>query len=460
MRIYVPPQAGLGAPEISALKRLSRPSLKIIAEELTEPGSHEAIRWILQQRNPEQALAQAVAENVRAVVAAHVANPNVGMGDLLGKSFFKKLVKLTKKITVSIPKKIASAVAKHDPLYKLAKPTLTKVMNGVRKNLPIILTVAGGVLAPFTGGASLAAAAALTTARQLYANRIDTAKAVKAGKAEAGAMQAQVDQQTADVNKQANDVYHQNQEVFLAAGYDEAKWNALSLDDKIAIIQKASDGTLQPTPAAVAAQNQVVSAAASGAASAVTTQAPTYNPPPIPQQSYDYSTSSSASAPDSTPAPAPSPVPAPAPAPLPDASGSSSLTDLTASLPAGGSFTLTVNGQNISNYPTSNPGDLVPLIQSGTQPGDTFEVLSNGVSTGLKVRTATGFISIPDDQAAAVRAMSRADVLAMLNRANQSVTSTGATGPSPTGDGSGSNNMLWLLLAAGGVAVASAKGKR
>src|SRR5690242_8246577 len=254
MRIYVPADAGLGAPEIAALKRLSRPSLQIIAEELTEPGSHEAIRWILQQRDPEAALAQTISENVRHAVSFFVQNPNAGMGDLLGKSFFKKLVKVVKKVTVTIPKKIASAVAKHDPLYKVVKPTLTKVMKAVRKNLPIIMTVAGAVLAPFTGGASLAAAAVLTTARQLYAARIDTAKAVKAGKAEAGQMQAQVDQQTAQVTQQADDVYTQNQSIFLAAGYDQATWNGLTLDQKIDLIQQASNGTLKPTAAAIAAQ--------------------------------------------------------------------------------------------------------------------------------------------------------------------------------------------------------------
>ena len=259
MRICCTPEMGLGANEISAMRRLSRPSLQIIAEELHEPESRETVRWILSQRNPERALAEAIAENVRQATASihEGAALGYGMGDYgMGKSFFKKLAKIHRKVFNTV-KKVASKVANKDPIYRAIKPTLKKVANTVRKNLPIILTVAGAALAPFTGGASLAAAAVLTTARQLYANKIDAHKAVVAGKHEAAAMQAQVDQQTAEVTKQADDVYHQNQEIFLAAGYTEAKWNALTLDQKIDLIQRASDGKLQPTDDAVRTQQQV-----------------------------------------------------------------------------------------------------------------------------------------------------------------------------------------------------------
>ncbi len=322
MRIYIPPGAGLGATEISALKRLSRPSLEIIADELTEPESHETIRWILRQRDPERALAQTVAENIHEAVTAHIASPNAGMGDLLGKSFFKKLHKVFKKVLVTMPKKVLGKVGKIDPIAKALKPTIKKVATVVRKNLPIIATVAGAVLAPFTGGASLALAAAVTTARQLYVAKIEAHKALVAGKAEAGAMQAQVDQQTAQVMQQADQVYAENQTYFLAAGYDQATWNSLSLDQKIDVLTQASNGTLKPTAAAIAAQQQVSQTATSAAASAAMQM---QNQGPTTGGAYQPYTGSS-SAPSSSPPPtysseqAPSePVPPIESAPLPPA---------------------------------------------------------------------------------------------------------------------------------------------
>jgi hypothetical protein len=473
MRIYIPPGAGLGAPEITALRRLSRNSLEIIAQELTEPGSHEAIKWILKQRNPEAALAQTIAENVRYATDFYIKNPGAGMGDLLGKSFFKKLVKVVKKVTISIPKKIASKVASIDPLYKIAKPTLKKVMNVVRKNLPIILTVAGAVLAPFTAGASLAIASVLTVARQLYVNKIEAHKAVVAGKAEAGAMQAQVDQQTATVMQQADQVYADNQEIFMAAGYDQATWNALTLDQKIDIITQASNGTLKPTAAAIAAQQQITQTATSAVASAAVqmqNQGPTTGAAqqPYPAPYPPYTGSSSAPPPPDyyPPTPPPSQPPPPpsvsAPPPPPVQSGPlPEQFDETAGLPGASGYTLNVEGQPITNYPV-DMGTLTSIITSGTQPGDRFEIFADGMPTGLRVRTASGFISIPESMRSQVMAMPRGQVLAMLNRAADNVAAAGGPPePAPVAAASGGSSWgLWAVLGAGALAVASSGGKK
>lgn len=470
MRITIPPGAGLGAPEISALKRLSRNSLAIIADELTEPGSHETIKWILKQRDPERALAETIVENVRYATDFYIKNPSAGMGDLLGKSFFKKLVKVVKKVTIDIPKKIASKVASIDPLYKLAKPTLKKVMNVVRKNLPIILTVAGAVLAPFTGGASLAVAAVLTVARQLYVAKIEAHKAVVAGKAEAGAMQAQVDQQTAQVMQQADQVYADNQEIFMAAGYDQAAWNALTLDQKIDIITQASNGTLKPTAAAIAAQQQVVNAASqtatSTAAAAVVqmqNQGPTTGAATPPTTSSSSAPPSSYQPDYSAPAyqPPPPPPPSPSPAPSGPSGPLTEQSDETAGLPGASGYTLNVEGQPITNYPV-NMETLTSIITSGTQPGDRFEIFADGMPTGLRVRTASGFISIPESMRSQVMAMPKDQVLAMLTRATSAVAASGGPPEPPTvAPGSGGPSWgLWAVLGAGALAVASSSGKK
>ena len=457
MRIIVPRGMGLGATEISALRRLSRPSLEIISQEMTEPGSHEAIRWILQQKDPERALAETIAENVQYVTDFFVRNPSSGMGDLLGKSFFKKLHKIIKKVTISIPKKIASSVAKHDPIYKLAKPTLTKVAKVVRKNLPIIITVAGAVLAPFTGGASLAAAAVLTTARQLYANKIDAHKAVVAGKKEAGAMQAQVDQQTVEVTKQADQVYADNQTIFLGAGYDQAAWNALTLDQKIDLIQQASAGTLKPTAAALAAQNQAENQINQAATQTATSTAAAATAPTSagPYQDYPSWSSPAPSTSSSTPPPPPPPPPPSAPSgPLPE------QYDETSGLPTAGGYTLNVEGQPITNYPV-DMGTLTSIITSGTQPGDRFEIMADGQPTGLRVRTASGFISIPDSMRNQVMSMPHDQVLAMLTRAASNVAAAGGPAePAPVSSSGGTSWGLWAVLGAGALAVASSGGRK
>ena len=469
MRVWIPPEAGLGAKEIYNLKRLSRPSLEIIADELTEPGSHEAVRWILQQRDPERALAKVIADSISFTVETLRANPNAGMGDLLGKSFFKKLHKIVKKVTVSIPKKIASKVANKNPIYKKLKPTLKKVANVVRKNLPIILTVAGAVLAPFTGGASLAVAAALTTARQLYVAKKAADDAKKAGKAEAAAMQAQVSQQEAEVMQQADQVYADNQDIFLAAGYDQARWNSLTLDQKIEVITAASNGTLKPTPEAVAAQQQVVDAAnqaaASAGASAVTASGAQQLPRPMPQpQPYPYPQPQPPTYTSTSAAPAPAPTPAPAAAaPAPAPSVGSEQSDETAGLPSASGYTVNVEGQPITNYPV-DLSTLSSIIASGTKQGDRFEIMADGRPTGLRVRTASGFISIPDSMRAQVMAMPPGQVLQMLKSAAENVAASGGPeGPDPVAEPENSGGGSWGLFAAlavGGLALASGGKKR
>lgn len=456
MRVYVPPGAGLGAREIYALRRLSRPSLEIVADELQEPGSHEAIRWILRQRDPERALAGAIAESIHRTLAAVAANPGAGMGDLLGKSFFKKLHKIVKKVLVTAPKKLASKIASKDPLYKATANIRKKVMNTVRKNLPIILTVAGAVLAPFTGGASLAVASALVVARQLYVAKVEADKAKRAGKAEAASMQAAVDAQEADLARQVADIYNENKDIFLAAGYDEARWNSLTLDQKVDVITQASNGTLKPTPEAIAAQqaaqqqiSQTVTQVATSTAAAQMPQTMPYTPPP------SYTDTSAAPAPAPTPAPAAA-APAPAPSVGPE------QTDETAGLPTASGYTVNVEGQPITNYPV-DLGTLSSIIASGTQPGDRFEIMADGRPTGLRVRTAGGFISIPDSQRARVMAMPRGQVLALLQQAAANVAASGGPeGPDPVAEPASSGGGSWGLLAAlaaGGLALASS-GKR
>src|SRR5690349_18202785 len=158
------------------------------------------------------------------------------------------------------------------------------------------------------------------------------------------------------------------------------------------------------------------------------------------------------------PAP-PDVAPAPPPPPAPDAPSFTQQTDETTGLPSASGYTLNVEGKTITNYPV-DMGTLTPIITSGTQPGDRFEILADGQPTGLRVRTATGFISIPDLMRGQVMAMPHDQVLALLlaaqNRAaaaNPAIATDEVT-PQPASGGSG---MVWLLLG-GGVAALAASG--
>lgn len=73
-----------------------------------------------------------------------------------------------------------------------------------------------------------------------------------------------------------------------------------------------------------------------------------------------------------------------------------------------GTYDLVVEGKKVASAGTLE--ELAPKIESMTSPGDRFEVLFNGQSTGLKIRSNAGIISVPAAQEAQVRAMTPAQV--------------------------------------------------
>ena len=345
MRVYIAPGAGLGDREVSALKRLSPNSRMLILDELQHPDSHGTVKWILNHRDPEAALADAITENVQQASADAASG---GLGGGLGKSFFKKLAKLHRKIFHSVVK-VQKKVFKADPIHK--------AVFGGKKRRP--------------GTAPVAAAAATAAA-------------------------------------------------------------------------PAPSG--DPGPSA---------------------PPPVYAPPPTPDASQ-YTQASQGPVnyvqeqpPDAAPAPAPDAAPAPAPASAPDVSSPYQTgTDETAGLPSASGYTLVVEGQTITNYPVPI-GTLSSLIQSGTQPGDRFEIMADGVGTGLRVRTATGFISIPESMRAQVMAMPHDQVLALLTQAASNVAAKGTPTPDavPTAPAAGGGGTLWML-GAGAAALLAMSGRK
>jgi hypothetical protein len=92
--------------------------------------------------------------------------------------------------------------------------------------------------------------------------------------------------------------------------------------------------------------------------------------------------------------------------------------------------------------------DIAQDADALTKIGDRFEIDVNGVSTGLKIKTVSGPISVPDSDAAAVRAMSPAQVQDAVKQASTSV-------PPPASGGGG----IWAWVLGGGAAAAYAIAK-
>ena len=140
MRVYEESRYGLGVVELNGLRQLSGNSRSLISEELQEPESRETILWILRQDDPERALANAITENIQQASAA--AADGSGLGDGLGKSFFKKLKKLHSRIVhavVKIHKKIdpgLRAVTRKKSPKKTAAPAAPVPQSQVQTNPP------------------------------------------------------------------------------------------------------------------------------------------------------------------------------------------------------------------------------------------------------------------------------------------------------------------------------------
>jgi hypothetical protein len=228
-----------------------------------------------------------------------------GLGHL-GKSLWKRVTHALKK-SLNPVQAIKGAVGFTKREVKKEVKLTEKVF---RKYGSIILTVAGAVLSPFTGGASVAAAAVLIAAQKAYQMKAAADKAKRESRKEAAALQAQANAQNAQAEQQVDAFYQQNQQWFVdQLGVTPDKWAQLTLQQKIDLINAGASGTLPPNSTPV-----------SGPTSGGTTPPPPQGmPEPMPQPYQPPVTTPSIygpGGPSSTPAPGPTMPQMP-----PDASG-------------------------------------------------------------------------------------------------------------------------------------------
>ena len=377
----------LGTTEIYELERLPKELQQILAVESEDPTFvTEFLVPALRTEDPYETI---VSQIVREATASELAG--MGLSDYgLGKSFFKRAAGAVKRIHKAVQKKIVpKAILKiHKKVGKVGK----KVW---RRYGSIIIMVVGAALTLLTGGAAGPVIAVLAAANTAYMNKRKADEAKKAGKTEAAAMAAESDKQMAELAAQVDQFYADNQPWFLEHGITPDKWAQLTLDQKVDIINAGAKGTLPVGigPEVPGPEGQAPPQVQAPAPGAAPPGAPAWREPEAP----------------------PSPAEARA-----------------------GTFDVLVEGNKLGTAATLE--DAVAAALGATIPGDRFEIIAGGQSTGLRVRTADGSVDVPPDIEAQVRSMPRARMGEFVGDAEKAIAERG-----------GGGFPWWLILGGGGL---------
>lgn len=446
VRIYVP--AGLGKREMEGLRRLSRRSLAIVADEIQEPSSRATIIEILRSDDPERALANQIAQEMMAAIESVRVTRAAGLSDYdgeliaeeVGLGGLKKTFKKIRRKVSAVHQKVAKTIvpkAIRKPIERTkekVKETHKKIHKKVRAGAKrvwrkygnVIITVAGAAVAPFTGGASLAAAAILSAANTMYQKKRQADQVKKVNERESARLSAEVAEEEKKLQSQLDKLYNENKPTFAAAGITDSAWASLTVDQKLAVIEKINKGEMPASQAAVQEQAEEQG----------------IDPPPAPvvpdwmnviQSASIYRqalASESSYAPSEPDAPAPSGPSSDEGKPLQE-----------------GRYELVVEGEKV--FETENSEELFDTIGQKTKEGDRFEVFLNGRSLGLKIRTTGGIISVPTEAVEKVRAMTHGEVHSMVARAAAAAKGEGA--PEKAAGG-----IPWWLIAGGAAAAIAA----
>ncbi len=409
--------------ELDRLDRLPKSLVKLLALEAEDPEFVTGyLIPALHARDPYRKITDDI--------ATQLYNEEMGMGDL-GKSFFKRVGSAIKRTVKKV------VIDPHKRVFEAAKRIEKKVVRGIergwKKYGSIIVTVLGAALAPFTGGASVAAAAVIVAADTMYKKKKAADAAKAAARADARALQAEADAQERELQAQVDKFYHDNKAWFLQYDLGPEKWAKLTLQQKIDFINAGANGTLPPGMTAVQPSEPVSSTTPTSTMPPGAITPPTGVPPtstmPVTQGPVmdrpsgsstgpaDGATYSSGGAQYGPPPPAPGgyvqegPQDAPAPATASDGA------------PAG-SYELIVEGQTVGQYTNLTAATKDAL--ANTSRGDRFEVLFNGKTTGLRIRTSAGSVEAPPGQEDRIRMMDHAQVVAVVDQAEgQSSSSSG-----------------------------------
>lgn len=380
----------------------------------------------------------------------------------------KKVQEQAKRAGGAVQRIAKEAARKSAPLLAIAMP-LSLSVKSIRKNAAkfyrkhgaIIVTMAGTVLAPFTMGISAAAASLLVAGKKYYDNLQAAKEAERAGKAEAAQMAAAVQAQEAELNAQCDAVYSQAQDSFLAIGLTPEKWSALSVEAKLGIIDSLSNGKIPPgytLTSQVEADAEAIRIKAQNDELDdlyVKYQATFEEAGYPPDQWYAMTIDEKYAVLEGLSAQAASSgvtVEKPTPSTPSTVQSPSAVTSSTSSTEKPvDRYDVVVEGELVETVTTQEAAAQAAL--AGSKKGDRVEIVYNGTPMGLSIRTGSGLIPVPSDQASSVRAMSHGEVVSKIEQAENSV-------KAPAGEeAKKSGGFPWLLLAVPAVLFVGAKAK-
>ncbi|MGH8654705.1 MAG: hypothetical protein ACREYE_22205 [Gammaproteobacteria bacterium] len=292
------------------------------------------------------------------------------------------------------------------------------IARGFQKFGGVIITVVGAALSPFTGGASLIAASVLNAGRSAVLSGQAASAAKRQGAADAAKLQAEADKQKAAVAAQVEKFYKDNPAWFLQYGMTPDKWVKLTLDQKLEFINAGVERRLpaatQPTTLSEAQQTQQLEETAR-AAQRVGVPPERVLPPGAgggEQPPFGYETVAEEEA---------RAVQAPAQA---------------------GAYEAMIEGQSVGKF--TSLSEVTKAVLDHSNRGDRFEVLFNGKSTGLRIRTTDGSIEAPAELESKIRSLSYEQMLGVVDKAEKEIAAKKGGG------------FPWWVILAGGAAVAAA----
>lgn len=260
----------------------------------------------------------------------------------------------------------------------------SKAKSDAKRNL--LRTIATIGISIMTAGIAGPLVAALGSQAMKIPDQIADAKAAADALKAQDASKAAQERDAAE--QQANAFYAQYPGPFEKEGYTADVWKNLSFDEKVAVMKAISTGQKPVPPPGM-----------------IVTPLPEIKPP-------------------SAPAPAPVVIGPPIPGSSP-----------TPTVPTG--YVAVVEGVPVGAF--DKVDDAVTKAMTSSSPGDRVEVLFNGQTTGLGIKTDHGIIQVPTSSEAQVRSMSPDQVHSMLASATAQAAAT-ATEPAPSGGFS-----KWLL---------------
>jgi len=297
---------GLGAYEREAIHMMPDTVKMIVLEELRDPSTRAEMVEVLRSQDPvgavRRGISMAVSDGLRegqVEAQTGMAIYDDGMGGLFKKikkavkKTVKKVVAPIKKIHAKITPKFAENLRKkvsgsmkdiHEKHKDLAKKIRRQGKRVFVKYGHVILPVAGIILAPFTGGLSIAAAGVAGAGLDVYKKKKAYDEAVRQGKKDTAVLAAEVAAEEAAVNAEADAIYNAYPIPFQSIGLSPDKWAALSVERKVEIINALSKGNL-PAGYSYVSEAEAVAAGVAPAPQEPAKPAPydpvpAYQPPP------------------------------------------------------------------------------------------------------------------------------------------------------------------------------------